>query len=591
MPFDGLMLAAIQSELSKTLVGAKIDKIYQPARTDIMLNIRHHRERYRLLLSAHARDARVHLSTQPTENPTQPPTFCMVLRKHLEGGSIKEIEQPGLERVLKIHVATRDELGRPSEKLLICEIMGKHSNILLVDPAVNSITDGIRRYSHEVSRHREVLPGRPYIPPPAQNKLNPLRVDEDTFRNIILEVPLENKVVKVLQNGFEGLSTIMAREIVFRAQLSEELTVNYCGEHEMRVLWQALQSLSIPASNGQFQSTIIEDNNKKPVEFAAFDITIWEEYTRYHGSPSEIVDNFFTAVKLLDRFEGESQSLKTKLNKEVKRLKKKMSLQTESADTAQKAENYRAFGELLTANIYRMDKGNKEIEVENFYDPEGKSVVIPLDTRLSPAANAQSYFKKYVKAKKTRKAALEQARKSKAELDYLQGVLLNVEQATSLTDLDEIRQELIEQGYISDKKHKVPTKKEKKKAASPPLPFKSSDGFSILVGRNNKQNDRLTMKLAKDNDIWLHTKDIPGSHVIIKTQGMKVPDHTIHQAAVIAAFYSQARESQNVSVDYTPRKNVKKPRGAKPGYVIYEQQRTAVVTPDAKLISSLAEED
>jgi len=587
MPFDGLMLAAVCTELNATIVGARIEKIYQPARNDIILHLSRPRERHRLLLSAHPRDARVHLSYRPTENPVQPPTFCMVLRKHLEGGYIKDIEQPGLERMLKIHIDARDELGRPSKKLLICEIMGKHSNILLVDPVENIIIDGIRRYSHEVSRHREVLPGRPYISPPAQPKYNPLELNEDSFRNMLLEAPLDNKVLRVLQAGLEGLSTVMAREILYRALLPEDLVINHCGEHEMRILWQALQSITVPASKGQFNATIIRDRNGNPLEFAAFNITKFENYPRQQGKPSEILDTFFTAFKLLDRFKGEKQSLKTILKKEIKRLDKKRSLQTQSANNAEKAENYRIYGELLTANIYRLKKGADEIVVDNFYDPEGGTVTIPLDPGLSPAENAQSYFKKYVKAKNTRKAALEQAQKSKEELDYLEGVLLTVEQATTLSDLEEIRQELVEQGYI---KNKILKNKADKQPGFSPLSFVSSDGFTILVGRNNKQNDKLTMKIAKDNDIWLHTKDIPGSHVIIKTEGFQVPENTLREAAMLAAYYSQARYSRNVPVDYTRRKHVKKPRGAKPGYVIYEQQRTAVVNPDEELVTSLSRE-
>lgn len=589
MPFDGLMLAAVQTELNKTILGARMEKVYQPTKTDIIINLSRYRERYKLLMSAHPRDARIHLTFQSRENPSQPPTFCMVLRKHLEGGYIREIEQPGLERILKIHVDARDELGGPSHKQLIIEIMGKHSNILLVDPLNERVIDGIKRYSHELSRYREVLPGRPYISPPAQHKLHPFKVTEDEFRDILMGGSLDDKVFKVLQSNLEGFSTIMAREIVFRAQLPENLTLNYCGEHEMRVLWQALQSVIVPASKGEFIPTLIQDSNGKPLEFAAFDITRLEGYSRQYDDASRILDNYFTALRRLDLFRGEMQSLKTVISREIKRLEKKRALQTESANNAEKAEEYRIFGELITANIYRMKKCDKEVQLENFYDPEGKTVTIPLKAGLSPAENAQAYFKKYVKAKNTRQAAMEQARKSTEELNYLQGILLNIEQANSLSHLEEIRQELMEQGYVKDTGGKeFRKKKEKRKIVSSPLSYKSSDGFLILVGRNNKQNDRLTMKMAKDNDIWLHTKDIPGSHVIIKTEGSDVPNNTVYQAAVIAAYFSQARHSENVPVDYTRRKNVKKPRGAKPGYVIYEQQSTAVVTPDEELISSLA---
>lgn len=591
MPFDGLMLAAVCAELNQTVLNSRIEKIYQPAKNDILLHISRPRERYRLFLSAHPREARIHLTYRPRENPMQPPAFCMLLRKHLEGGYIKKIVQPGLERVLKIHIDARDSLGQPVEKVLITEIMGKHSNILLVNPAENYIYDGIRRYSHQVSRHREVLPGRPYIAPPAQDKLNPLTLDEETFRSILLKAPLEKKVFKALQANFEGLSTVMTREIIYRALLPENLVLDHCGEHEFRVIWQALESIILPAAKNEYHATMITSNNQKPVDFAAFDLTFYNQHQKIHDQPSEIIDNFFAIFKLHNCLKKEKQSLTTKLNKEKKRLQKKMMLQQQSALQAENADQYKIFGELLTANIYRLEKGLCEAKVDNFYDPEYRTVNITLKPELTPAENAQAYFKKYVKAKKTRQAALKQARKTKKELDYVLGVLFAVGQTTDLANIGEIKLELLEQGYIKSREDRNKNKKGKrsgKKQGSLPYSFLSSDGYAILAGRNNKQNDRLAMKTAQDTDLWLHTKDIPGSHVIIRAEGSSVPERTIYEAAVIAAYFSQARDSENVPVDYTHRKNVKKPRGAKPGYVIYEQQRTAFVNPDQKLVASLA---
>ncbi|MCF8010819.1 MAG: NFACT family protein [Clostridiales bacterium] len=590
MPFDGLMLAAVRSELEEKLTGARIEKIYQPEQNDIYLHLSRPRERHRLVISAHPRDARAHMAVEKSKNAQHPPLFCMVLRKHLEGGIIKSFTQPSLERILKIDIKAKDELGHFVKKILICEFMGKHSNIILLDPENGSIIDGIRKYSHAVSRHREVLPGRQYITPPSQEKLSLLNLHETAFRNILLNSPLDNKVEKVIQSRLEGISSVMSREIVYRAGLPASQTVNYCGEHEMRILWQTLELITGNLSENSFNPTLITDNEDTPVDFSAFDLAIYENYVKKHEQASNILESFFSRLKKQRLIEAEKQSLSTLLNKEIKRVKKKIKLQHDSSQKAQNADMYRIKGELLSANFYQLKKGLSQITAEDFYSEAGDKISIALNPNLTPSENVQAYFKKYTKARNTRTKSLEQAQKNQLELDYLQGVLTALEQSTELINLREIRQELVEQGYIKTERHNIKKTKEKQ-PESQPKHFVSSDGFTILVGRNNKQNDRLTMKIATSKDIWLHTKEIAGSHVIIKCENAPVPDQTIFQAAVLAAYHSQARDSQNVPVDYTQRKNVKKPRGVKPGYVIYEQQQTAVVTPNEKLVNSLINND
>lgn len=588
MPFDGLMLASVCKELSKKISGGRIEKIYQPSKNNITMVISQskNRQKLKLLISAHPKYARIHLTGEKRENPLHPPIFCMVLRKHIEGGYIKELRQRELDRVLEIHISTRDELGQIAIKLLICEIMGKHSNIILVEPVKNLIIDGIRRYSHELSRHREVMPGKSYIEPPSQQKHNPLYLNEDSFREIILNASLDNKISKTIQANLDGFSPLMSKEILYRAGLPEDMIINHCGEHELRVLWQALQTIIIPASEDYFNPTMFFNSNGYPFDFAAFDLVQYQHLKKKSGEPSIILDTYFNTQEKINSLQNEKQSLRTLIQNQIKKTKKKASLQKESANNAEKREKYKLYGELLTANMYQLRKGMDEIIVENFYDPAHNSIKIPLDPWLSPSENVQTYFRKYVKAKKTREGALIQAKKSREELNYFSGILVAIENATDLPVLKEIRQELFEQGYITKNiKEPFNHKKEKKikKQQIKPESYISSDGLTIYVGRNNKQNDHLTMKIAKNEDIWLHAKDIPGSHVVIKTGGINAPDKTIYEAAVLAAYYSQARNSTNVTVDYTLKKNVRKPVGAKPGYVIYTQQRTAIVNPEEKL--------
>lgn len=585
MPFDGLILASVCAELNAKLPGMRVEKIYQPDKNEITLRLGGYGNRQQLVISSHPLNHRVHLTTARRENPTQPPLFCMVLRKHLEGWQVKGFRQPELERILNIEFEGRDELGRLAQKLLICEFMGKHSNILLVDPVDNTIIDGIKRYTHNVSRHREVLPGKQYISPPAQGKANPFFIDEDGFRELIINAPLEKRVYKVIQASLQGLSMIMSKEIVYRAGLPEDLVVNYCGEHEIRVLWQALQAVTQPATRNEYNVTALYDSGGNPVEFAAFDLTHLTYPDRRHGEPSRVLDEFFTARRELERLAAEKQSLLTWLNKRIKQVDKKRELQIQNLDQARQAETFRLYGELLMANLHCLQKGRKEIELDNFYSTTADPVTIPLSPELSPVENARAYFKKYNKAKHTREEAQKQISISTREINYLQSVLLAVDQSSSLAELEEVKQELMQQGYLRRDK-KVHKKEDKKSIA--PLTYTSSDGFTILVGRNNRQNDFLTFKRAEPGDIWLHTKDIPGSHVIIKTGNQDVPGQTLYEAAVLAAYFSRARNSQNVPVDYTLRKHVRKPRGARPGYVIYDNQRTLTVNPDEKLVNSLA---
>jgi len=588
MPFDGLVLAAVKKEIENKLVGGRVERFYQPSKDEIILLVHRPGFRGRLLLSANALNARIHLTTTTSENPATPPLFCMVLRKHLEGGRIISFEQPELERILIMKIESRDELGNPSPKHLICEIMGKHSNIILVDPSTNVIIDGIKRFSHSVSRYREVLPGRSYLPPPPQKKLNPFLVDEEQFRFACLNLPLETTLPDLLQKCFEGMSIVTCREIVCRANLSPDTILDQCGDYELRLLWRAFHELTIPLGEGRFEPCLVSSKKGKPLDFAAIDL-MHTGLTRKHGEMNVLLDLFFSENEKISRLMKEKNIILNFLNKEIVKLKKKLALYTKGLDETAGAEKLKLYGELLTANLYRLEKGINEVSLEDYHGNGPQFVTIPLDPHRSPAENSQFYFKKYLKAKNTRLALKSQIARTREELDYLDGVKTAVEQAGEMPELVEIRQELVEQGFIKQLSLAPYIRKKNKEKLKPSLlSFRSSEGYQLFVGKNNKQNDFLTFKVARGNDLWMHTKDIPGAHVIIRTEGKDVPQTTLSEAAVLAAFFSKARGSSNVPVDYTPKKYVSKPKGARPGMVIYEQQKTIMAVPDEDLVDRLS---
>ncbi|MHB8170080.1 MAG: Rqc2 family fibronectin-binding protein [Thermincolia bacterium] len=590
MSFDGIVLAAIRSQLAKEITGSRIDRVYQPEGEEIILHLRRPGENQRLLISAHAQNARVHLTAIQKPNPMEPPMFCMVLRKHLEGGKITAVRQPGLERVLNIHVEGYDELGALAEKILVCEIMGKHSNIILLDPSTNTILDGVKRYTHALSRHREVLPGRPYLAPPAQDKHDPLTLEEEAFHGIMLGSALNSQVTKVIQKNFEGLSPLLCREIASRPALDQDLTLDHCGEYELTRLWATLTNLFREVREENFQPTLVFDPWGQVTAFSAVDLTQYSCWKKETGSMSQILDKYYTQKEHQAKFGQRQQTILKLVQGELDRLGKKVQIQQENIRDAEAAEELRLWGELITANLYQLQKGQESVELVNYYDPEGSTVKVRLDLQRTPAENAQVYFKRYTKAKYSGNLAVQYLEEYQQEIDYLESVATSIQQATTLSELIEIKEEMAAQGYLKVKET-TKGKKNKKPGAAPkqelsqPLAFTSTDGITIMVGKNNKQNDQLTLRTAHPEDIWLHVKNIPGSHVIIRCNGTaQVPETTLHQAATLAAYYSKARGSSNIPVDYTLRKHVHKPRGAKPGMVIYDNQRTLFVTPNEESI-------
>lgn len=580
MPFDGLFLHGICKELNEKLNQGRIEKIYQPIRDEIILIISKPGSKYRLLLNTNAINARAHITSAVRTNPTAPPMFCMLLRKHLEGGRIVGFFQQGLDRVLDIRIDTRDETGQPAQKSLFCEIMGRHSNIILVARTDHTIIDGIHRYTHAVSRHREVLPGRRYIAPPGQNKANPFDLTEEHFRELVMGADLDEPLAIAIQRKLDGLSIPTCREIIELAGLPADLVLNHCGEHELRMLWQSLQQVLEASKADAIKTTLVYNPQGCPVEFFPMPVVPKDNVKYSYQAANETADKFFSDKAGREELRKQKALILDRIKKENKRLNKKLKLQQKSVLDAEEGDQYRLYGELLTANLYRVGRGLNEVELENYHDPELKTITIPLIPERSGAENAQNYFKKYNKARNTLVAAQKMANQTSEELQYLEGVATAVELAENAEELGEIRQELVSQGYL--KSPAAVQGKKQAKARQPklkPLEFTSSEGFTVLVGKNNRQNDTLTLKTAEDTDIWLHTCKIPGSHVIIRAGGRPVPDQTLLEAAALSAYYSRARESSNVPVDYTLRKHVKKPNGAKPGYVIYEKQKTVYVDP------------
>ncbi len=584
MAFDGILLNCVINELEEKILNGRIDKIYQPEKDEIIILIRNKGSNYRLLLSANPNNSRMHLTQISKDNPLSAPMFCMLLRKHLLGGRIINIEQPQFERIAVIHVKNKDELGDLTVKKLIIEIMGRHSNIILVDKT-NKILDSIKHVSQEMSRVRQVLPGKQYIFPPSQGKQNPLAQDFGSVLEFIESSNTAQKPDKLISSGFTGISRVSAREIVFRAIGQKECSIKSLSPEEKSKLASSFIDFFEMIKTKNFHPCILKDDQERLID--VFPVLFYHyplDYQKHFASISEALDLFYRERDKKDRMKQLSSNLFRVLNTNLERAQNKLGVLLEEMRDAEKAETYKLWGELITANIYNIPKGAEEVQLVNYYDENGATVSIPMDPKKSPAQNAQAYFKKYNKAKNAIEMVGKQIKETREEIIYIENQLHNLEKCTDEADIEEIREELIKEGYIKNNSRK---KRPPKPTPSKPHHFISSDGFDIFVGKNNAQNDRLTLKTASSEDIWMHTKDVPGSHVIIKTQGRSIPDSTLYEGAMLAAYFSKARTSSNVAVDYCPRKNVKKPRGARPGMVIYENYNTIYVTPSEAEIGKM----
>ena len=572
MPLDALCLTAVAGEVRAAVQGGKIDKIYQPTRDEVVLYIRGPAGNVRLLLSANPGHPRAHLTERNRENPEQPPMFCMLLRKHLQGARILELNQPPLERILDFRLETLDELGDRVERRLVLEAMGRSANLLLLD-GEGRIVDCTRRVDGDLARgQRQLLPGLFYRQPPAVDKLNPFTLSPEELR-LVLANPLGKAWDKLLLDSFTGLSPLVARELAFRAG----------GDSEK--LAAELEKLGKAVEENHFTAYLLVREGK-PVDFTFLPVLQYGPETESipRESFSALLDDFFSDRESAERVRQRGQDLVKSVTSARDRTARKLGNQARELEATKNRERLRELGDILTSNLHLMEKGMSTFRTMDFYDPEGGEVDIPLDPLLTPQQNAAKYYKEYNKAKTAEEMLTIQIEKGEKELEYLNSVLENIALAEGEKDLQEIRQELTETGYLRRPKTAA---KRAKKVSGKPMEFRSSSGLRISVGKNNSQNDLLTTKLAYKSDIWLHTQKIHGSHVILWLEGGEADARSLTEAAQLAAYFSQARDGSKVPVDYTPVKYVKKPAGARPGMVVYTTYQTAVVEPDAELAKKL----
>jgi len=593
MSIDGFFVTALCHELSKSIVGSRIDKISMPDRLQAVISTRGGGVAHHVLVSAHPQYARVHLTGLNPENPQTPPVFCMVLRKHLLGGKIVSVEQPGSERILTIRVEFRDEYGRSTLKDLLLEMMGKHSNLVLLDTDTSVIIDCAKHIGSRVNRYREILPGRQYILPPSQRKID-LRLKTglcpDDIRHALASNRSQQPAKKCLVDMFQGLGPLTATEILHRSGVDPDTGLDKISSSELMRISQVLFDVIVDLRQGNYLPVAYGRTERGSLELKAFSFM----RLTHLAKQGYIEQTFPTLGELLDHSlaikeqNAKISSLKSELASIVaayiQRSEEKLSSLRASLKKSEDADELKLKADLLMTHPARSEKGHTSLEIVNYFDPELSKIQIELDPSLSIIENAQRYYKQYTKAKRSKEVVKSLIDSTEADLAYLRQVESSIDSSSTLTELEEIRSELEDQGIAKRKPaRKVHPRSLREKSA--PAEFVSKDGVRILVGRNNRQNDELTLKIASPGDIWLHVKDIPGSHVIIRSHGMKtVPETTLTAAALLAAYYSKARESSHVPVDYTLKKHVRKPQGSKPGMVIYDSQTTVYVTPQRDVI-------
>lgn len=566
MPFDGIVTRAVTEELKKELLPGKITKIYQPSSTDLVFTIRSQGKNHTLLFSVHPTYARFHLTEDTFTNPKEPPMFCMVLRKHLSGAILEDIEQYGMERIVTFSIKTRNEIGDVSTKLLIAELMGKHSNVMLVDKDRGHIIDSVKHISMAQNRHRTILPGQEYKLPPSQEKLNPLGIDgEKVIKRIDFNA---GKIDRQMVGILEGFSPFITAEIQQRANFGDRAAYM---DAFIEIQDQIIHNEYTPA----IYRGIKEEFHVLPLHFHKGEM---EQF----ATAQLMLDAFFSGKADRDRVKQQAKDLYRFITNEKNKNERKLKKHLQTIKKAEKADHYQKMGELLTAHLHLVKKGDKSVTVLDYYDPEQGELLIELNPNKTPSENAQGYYKTYQKLKTSKQVIEQEILRTHEEIAYFDQLMQQIEVA-DVEDLEEIREELREEGYL--KKQKMNRKNKKKPEKPVPDQYTSSDGTTILVGKNNKQNEYTTTKLAHRDDIWLHTKDIPGSHVIIRSR--EVSEQTLKEAAQLAAYFSKSQDSSSVPVDYTKIRHVHKPNGAKPGYVIYDNQKTIFVTPSRETVDAL----
>ena len=576
MPLDAICLQGVVGELAPQLTGSRIEKIQQPARDQIILLLRGSR---RLFLNAGANQPRIHLTEQLRDNPSQPPMFCMLLRKHLSGGIIESIRQEPLERVVTLTVLSSDEMGERSRFTLVWEGMPRRANLILCDRD-GRIIDCLRRVDLEAEQDRQVLPGLSYRLPTRQDKRSPLSVTEEEFAALLGRAAPDAPLDGWLLDTFTAISPLVARELTVRACGSTDAPAS-----QGNALWDVFSRWQRDVNENAFTPTLIKRNGSL-ADFTYGPVTQYGTYaeTEIYDSFSHLLDDFYEKREQAERVKQKGRDLLKTATTARDRVRRKLAAQEKELAACQDRDHLRICGELITANLYRMERGQSRLTAQNYYDENCAYMDIPLDVRLSPQENAARYFKQYAKAKTAEKYLTAQLQRGREELQYLESVLQELAQAESEQDFNDIRTELTDGGYLRGRGKKQPGFQR----ASKPREFRSSAGLRILVGRNNRQNDRLTTKDADKRDIWLHTQKIHGSHVILCTGGTEPDEQSLMEAASLAAYFSQAQGSTKVPVDYTPVKFVKKPAGAKPGMVVYTTYQTMLADPDEELVKRLS---
>lgn len=576
MPLDAICLQGVVGELAPQLTGSRIEKIQQPARDQIILLLR---GSHRLFLNAGANQPRIHLTEQLRDNPSQPPMFCMLLRKHLSGGIIESVRQEPLERVVTLTVLASDEMGERSRFTLVWEGMPRRANLILCDRD-GRIIDCLRRVDLEAEQDRQVLPGLFYRLPTRQDKRSPLSVTEEEFAALLGRAAPDAPLDAWLLDTFTAISPLVARELTVRACGSTDAPAS-----QGNALWDVFSRWQRDVNENTFTPTLIKRNGSL-ADFTYGPVTQYGTYaeTEIYDSFSHLLDDFYEKREQAERVKQKGRDLLKTATTARDRVRRKLAAQEKELATCLDRDHLRICGELITANLYRMERGQSRLTAQNYYDENCADVDIPLDVRLSPQENAARYFKQYAKAKTAEKYLTAQLQRGREELQYLESVLQELAQAESEQDFNDIRTELTDGGYLRGRGKKQPGFQR----ASKPREFRSSAGLRILVGRNNRQNDRLTTKDADKRDIWLHTQKIHGSHVILCTGGAEPDEQSLMEAASLAAYFSQAQGSTKVPVDYTPVKFVKKPAGAKPGMVVYTTYQTMLADPDEELVKRLS---
>ncbi|MBO6133645.1 MAG: NFACT family protein [Lachnospiraceae bacterium] len=593
MAFDGVTVAALTKEIGERVMGGRLYKINQPEPDEILLTIKAESGRMeKLLISAGASLPFAYFTEKSFTNPISAPVFCMVLRKHVQNGRIVGVEQPGLERIIRITIEHMDELGDKRRKTIVAEFMGKHSNIIFVDQN-ETVIDSIKRINASISRVREVLPGRPYFIPQTMEKLSIFDcLEEGLFEEKLRKGNTD--LIKALYNGFTGLSPVMASELIFRAGMDGTLSTAALDKEDIHRLFLSFEGLVRDIEAGSFSHVIVYERGV-PREFSAIELSQYGgssspstgTYFKRLDSISEVLELYFAEKNQVTRIRQKASDLRRIVTSAKEKCVRKLLIQEKQLKDTEKRDKYRIYGEMLNTYGYGLPEGAKELSCVNFYTNE--PIKVPLDPLITPKENAKKYFDRYAKLKRTREAVTEQLEVSRNELSYLESVEASLDIATDEADLKDIREELVRSGNIR-KRGFAGKDKPKKREKSQPLHFKSSDGYDIYVGKNNFQNDELTFKIASPSDWWFHSKSFPGSHVIMKVHGDKmedIPDRAFNEAGAAAAYYSKGREQGKVDIDYVIRKEVKKPAGSNPGFVVYYTNYSMSIAPDISYLEPL----